>query len=58
MGFLAPFTSELDRIAPSFDIHGSQIHIIRSPADFYETLKVRRLENSPLLGAAILRRRV
>ncbi|KAL2754883.1 hypothetical protein ACRALDRAFT_1035425 [Sodiomyces alcalophilus JCM 7366] len=41
MGILAPFTTELDRIAPSFDIDGSQIHIIRSPADFYETLKER-----------------
>ncbi|ROT38999.1 hypothetical protein SODALDRAFT_332440 [Sodiomyces alkalinus F11] len=41
IGVLAPFTSELDRIAPSFDIHGSQIHIIRSPTDFYETLKER-----------------
>ncbi|KAI1173467.1 hypothetical protein F4777DRAFT_600585 [Nemania sp. FL0916] len=38
-GLLAPFTSELDRLAPSFEISASQIQIIRSPADFYETLK-------------------
>ncbi len=37
---LAPFTNELDRLAPSFRINGSQIQIIKSPTDFYETLKV------------------
>ncbi|KAF3013691.1 CDP-diacylglycerol--glycerol-3-phosphate 3-phosphatidyltransferase [Neopestalotiopsis sp. 37M] len=36
---LAPFTNELDKIAPSFKIHGSQIQVIRTPTDFYETLK-------------------
>ncbi|KAK0377114.1 hypothetical protein CLIM01_05524 [Colletotrichum limetticola] len=40
-GMLAPFANELDRIAPSFTINGSQIKIIRTPADFYETLKER-----------------
>ncbi|KAI1827776.1 hypothetical protein F4861DRAFT_491116 [Xylaria intraflava] len=40
-GMLAPFTNELDRIAPSFNINGSQIQIIKSPADFYETLKAK-----------------
>lgn len=39
-GVLAPFTSELDKIAPSFQINGSQIEILKTPADFYETLKV------------------
>ncbi|KAL7625741.1 CDP-diacylglycerol--glycerol-3-phosphate 3-phosphatidyltransferase [Parahypoxylon ruwenzoriense] len=38
---LAPFVNELDKIAPSFDIHGSQIQIIKTPSDFYETLKAR-----------------
>ncbi|KAK4235903.1 hypothetical protein C8A03DRAFT_17398 [Achaetomium macrosporum] len=38
-GMLAPFVGELDRIAPSFNINGSQIHVLRSPAEFYETLK-------------------
>ncbi|KAK7741931.1 CDP-diacylglycerol--glycerol-3-phosphate 3-phosphatidyltransferase [Diatrype stigma] len=38
---LAPFTNELDKIAPSFKINGSQIQIIKTPADFYETLKAR-----------------
>ncbi|KAI0883290.1 uncharacterized protein GGS22DRAFT_38315 [Annulohypoxylon maeteangense] len=40
-GMLAPFTNELDKIAPSFKISGSQIHIIKTPTDFYETLKAR-----------------
>jgi CDP-diacylglycerol--glycerol-3-phosphate 3-phosphatidyltransferase len=38
---LAPFLGELDRLAPSFKINGSQIHILQTPAEFYETLKVR-----------------
>ncbi|KAI0198449.1 hypothetical protein F4808DRAFT_435844 [Astrocystis sublimbata] len=40
-GMLAPFTNEFDRIAPSFNINGSQIQIIKSPTDFYETLKTK-----------------
>ncbi|KAI1355880.1 hypothetical protein F5Y01DRAFT_324990 [Xylaria sp. FL0043] len=42
-GMLAPFTNELDRLAPSFRINGSQIQIIKSPTDFYETLKAKIL---------------
>lgn len=42
VGALAPFVSELDRLAPSFDVRGDQIRIIKTPAEFYETLKVRR----------------
>jgi phosphatidylserine/phosphatidylglycerophosphate/cardiolipin synthase-like enzyme len=38
---LAPFVGELDRIAPSFKINGSQIQVLQSPAEFYETLKDR-----------------
>ncbi|KAH7369390.1 hypothetical protein B0T11DRAFT_223827 [Plectosphaerella cucumerina] len=38
---LAPFANELDKIAPSFDINGSQIRVIQTPVDFYETLKDR-----------------
>ncbi|KAI2629246.1 hypothetical protein GGS26DRAFT_582765 [Hypomontagnella submonticulosa] len=41
VGMLAPFTNELDKIAPSFRISGSQIQIIKTPTDFYETLKAR-----------------
>ncbi len=37
---LGAFTSELDRIAPKFEIQGSQIQILRTPTEFYETLKV------------------
>lgn len=36
---LAPFVEELDRLAPSFKIHGSRIRIIQTPTEFYETLK-------------------
>jgi CDP-diacylglycerol--glycerol-3-phosphate 3-phosphatidyltransferase len=36
---LAPFTGELDRIAPSFRVSGSQIQVLQSPTEFYETLK-------------------
>lgn len=38
-GMLAPFISELDKIAPSFAIHGSQVRILQTPAEFYDTLK-------------------
>ena len=37
---LSEFTEELDAIAPRFDIKGEQIRVLRTPADFYETLKV------------------
>jgi CDP-diacylglycerol--glycerol-3-phosphate 3-phosphatidyltransferase len=42
VGTLAPIVSELDRLAPSFDISGDRIQIIKTPTDFYETLKVGR----------------
>ncbi|KAI1358894.1 hypothetical protein F5Y08DRAFT_350184 [Xylaria arbuscula] len=42
-GMLAPFTNEFDRLAPSFKINGTQIRIIKSPTDFYETLKAKIL---------------
>ncbi|KFA63110.1 hypothetical protein S40285_05888 [Stachybotrys chlorohalonatus IBT 40285] len=38
-GALAPMVRELDRMAPSFDVPGERIRIIRTPAAFYETLK-------------------
>jgi CDP-diacylglycerol--glycerol-3-phosphate 3-phosphatidyltransferase len=37
---IGAFTNELDRIAPKFEIHGSQIQILQEPKEFYETLKV------------------
>ncbi|KAH8890053.1 hypothetical protein GQ53DRAFT_179824 [Thozetella sp. PMI_491] len=40
-GMLAPFTSELDKIAPSFKVHGSQVQILQTPTEFYETLKAK-----------------
>ncbi|KAK0652575.1 hypothetical protein B0T16DRAFT_427013 [Cercophora newfieldiana] len=39
VGALAPFVNELDRIAPSFRVNGSQIQVLETPAEFYETLK-------------------
>ncbi|KAK3359627.1 hypothetical protein B0T25DRAFT_533440 [Lasiosphaeria hispida] len=38
-GMLAPFVGELDRLAPSFKINGSQVQVLQTPAEFYETLK-------------------
>ena len=40
-GLLAPFTNELDKLAPSFQINGSQIEVIQTPTEFYETLKAK-----------------
>lgn len=41
---LATFTEELDKIAPRFDIRGDQVKVLRTPSEFYETLKVCGLE--------------
>jgi hypothetical protein len=40
-------SDELDRLAPRFDVEASQIKILRSPTEFYETLKVGRLPRDP-----------
>lgn len=37
---LATITSDLDRIAPKFEMRPEQIEIIQTPTEFYETLKV------------------
>lgn len=42
-GMLAPFVNELDKLAPSIDIRGDQIQILKTPSDFYEALKVSSL---------------
>ncbi|KAJ4306624.1 CDP-diacylglycerol--glycerol-3-phosphate 3-phosphatidyltransferase [Collariella sp. IMI 366227] len=51
-GMLAPFVGELDRIAPSFRINGSQVRVLQSPAEFYETLKdkIRKAERRIFLS--------
>ncbi|CAN9381609.1 unnamed protein product [Alternaria alternata] len=36
---LATITTDLDKIAPRFDIQPDQIEIIQTPAEFYQTLK-------------------
>lgn len=38
---LGAFADQLDRIAPRFDIDGSQIQVLKTPSDFYEALKSR-----------------
>ncbi|KAK4223595.1 hypothetical protein QBC38DRAFT_487384 [Podospora fimiseda] len=49
---LVPFVNELDRIAPSFKINGSQITVLQSPTQFYETLKekIRKAERRIFLS--------
>lgn len=37
---LATITTDLDKIAPRFEVQPEQIQIIKTPADFYDTLKV------------------
>jgi hypothetical protein len=37
---LATITTDLDKIAPKFEIEPEQIQILKTPAEFYETLKV------------------
>lgn len=51
-GMLAPFISQLDQIAPSFPIHGSQVQILETPAEFYVTLedKIRKAKNRIFLS--------
>lgn len=40
---LAGVASQIDKIAPRFEIDASQIEIVDSPTAFYATLKVTRL---------------
>jgi CDP-diacylglycerol--glycerol-3-phosphate 3-phosphatidyltransferase len=37
---LTAITTDLDKLAPKFEIDPDQITIIQTPAEFYETLKV------------------
>lgn len=47
---MGAFTNECDKIAPKFEVHGSQIKILRTPSEFYETLKVGNYRNRALEG--------
>jgi len=38
---LGTLTTELDKLSPRFELQSSQIQILKSPVDFYESLKVR-----------------
>jgi CDP-diacylglycerol--glycerol-3-phosphate 3-phosphatidyltransferase len=37
---LATITTDLDKIAPRFEVQPEQIEILKTPSEFYETLKV------------------
>jgi len=39
---LATITTDLDKIAPRFELQPDQIEILQTPAEFYQTLKVGR----------------
>jgi CDP-diacylglycerol--glycerol-3-phosphate 3-phosphatidyltransferase len=34
-------TGELDKLSPRFDVSADSIEVLKSPAEFYQTLKVR-----------------
>jgi len=51
---LAPLVGDLDKIAPSFSIDGSKIKVLKTPTEFYETLKVRALAFSVLAQVNIV----
>lgn len=53
-GMLAPFLGELDKIAPSFDVHGSQIRILKTPSEFYDTLRDKILHAEKRIFLATL----
>lgn len=38
---IASITNELDKISPRFDVPAESIEILRTPAEFYATLKAR-----------------
>lgn len=40
---LATINTDLDKIAPKFEVQPEQIQILKTPAQFYETLKVSSL---------------
>jgi CDP-diacylglycerol--glycerol-3-phosphate 3-phosphatidyltransferase len=40
MSILGSLTSELDKLAPRFEVDAERIQVIRGPAEFYLTLKV------------------
>ncbi|KAI9700274.1 MAG: CDP-diacylglycerol--glycerol-3-phosphate 3-phosphatidyltransferase [Candelina mexicana] len=43
VSLLGGLTNELDRVAPRFDLQGSQIQVLSTPHEFYETLKAKIL---------------
>jgi CDP-diacylglycerol--glycerol-3-phosphate 3-phosphatidyltransferase len=40
---IASITNELDKISPRFDVPAESIEILRTPAEFYATLKAREI---------------
>lgn len=51
---LATITTDLDKIAPRFEVQPEQIEILKTPSEFYETLKVG-LTCSPMPSSAFIR---
>lgn len=41
---LSSITSELDKLAPRFDVSADDIQILQSPSEFFETLKAKILK--------------
>ncbi|KAF2272317.1 CDP-diacylglycerol-glycerol-3-phosphate 3-phosphatidyltransferase [Westerdykella ornata] len=41
---LAVMTTDLDKIAPRFEIHPDQVQVLKTPTEFYETLKAKILQ--------------
>ncbi|KAE9961637.1 hypothetical protein BLS_001591 [Venturia inaequalis] len=55
---LGSVTSELDKLSPRFEVEPSQIRILKSPGEFYDTLKISTirdaLKRNPELKVSIL----
>lgn len=51
----ASITSELDKLSPRFDVPADSIEILRTPKEFYATLKVRSSESLNALHWLITR---
>lgn len=45
---LGGLNSELDKLTPRFDLNANQIQIIKTPTEFYETLKVGARNNGSI----------
>lgn len=51
---LATITTDFDKIAPRFELQPDQIQILKTPAEFYETLKVSLMYLLPLFSSIVI----